>query len=334
MEGFLVSLPVFGTLVWWLVNSREFTLRRKLLTGLTPMLMIGIAGLASMGLYNQAVTGNATKMPYQLHDGIYSASSLLIWKQPPEPEAYNHPRMERFYLEFGRERQLAMRLPEVYWNNLKSKFYLLWRFVPLGMGISFFAIASLWKDRWARMGLLTIGALLCVESLLASSWMYPHYLAPAMALFYALSVQGLRNLRLWNRPQGWGKFVVRVVLVYAILRVVPILIHYQRPQPAHARSVVEKQLLSDDQKDLVIVSYADDYPITRDWVYNAADIDASPIVWARDMGTEKNARLLEYFAGRKIWRWHVGLDDKTILAECSDGETLLDVANKRKSNLK
>src|SRR5207248_10161195 len=38
-----------------------------------------------------------------------------------------------------------------------------------------------------------------------------------------------------------------------------------------------------------------------EWVYNGADIDSSKIVWARDMGSEKNKELLEYFRGRTVW---------------------------------
>ena len=40
--------------------------------------------------------------------------------------------------------------------------------------------------------------------------------------------------------------------------------------------------------------------VVGEWVFNAADIDGSPIVWARDRG-EDNARLRAYFAGRKFW---------------------------------
>jgi hypothetical protein len=34
-------------------------------------------------------------------------------------------------------------------------------------------------------------------------------------------------------------------------------------------------------------------------VYNAADIDASPVVWAREMAD--NSALLKYFSARRIW---------------------------------
>jgi len=38
------------------------------------------------------------------------------------------------------------------------------------------------------------------------------------------------------------------------------------------------------------------------WIYNDADIDASPVAGARGMGVEANQALLNYFHGRKIRR--------------------------------
>src|SRR5258708_20038516 len=38
-----------------------------------------------------------------------------------------------------------------------------------------------------------------------------------------------------------------------------------------------------------------------DWVYNGADIDRQKVVWARDMGAEKNEELLCYYKDRRWW---------------------------------
>jgi len=45
----------------------------------------------------------------------------------------------------------------------------------------------------------------------------------------------------------------------------------------------------------------DDFDLDREWVFNGADIDSQKIVWARDMGSERNRELLDYYRGRKFW---------------------------------
>jgi hypothetical protein len=37
------------------------------------------------------------------------------------------------------------------------------------------------------------------------------------------------------------------------------------------------------------------------WVYNAADIDASKVVWAREMDATDNRELMQYYGVPKAW---------------------------------
>ena len=48
--------------------------------------------------------------------------------------------------------------------------------------------------------------------------------------------------------------------------------------------------------------------IHEEWVYNAADLETAPVIWARDLGQEKNRRLLEQYKGRKAWIINPELD--------------------------
>ena len=52
---------------------------------------------------------------------------------------------------------------------------------------------------------------------------------------------------------------------------------------------------------LIIVRYAPSHLPDPEWVYNAADIDASKVVWARDMDEQNNQELLQYFKNRTVW---------------------------------
>ena len=51
----------------------------------------------------------------------------------------------------------------------------------------------------------------------------------------------------------------------------------------------------------ILVRYGASHSPHREWVYNHADIDGSKVVWARELDAEQNARLLTYFAERKVW---------------------------------
>jgi hypothetical protein len=62
-----------------------------------------------------------------------------------------------------------------------------------------------------------------------------------------------------------------------------------------------RQLDTMGGKHLVLVRYSREHHPGNEWVYNGADIDASPVVWARELDRESNARLIEYFGDRHIW---------------------------------
>ncbi len=314
LEGLLCCLPVAACLLVWLVREGPVSRGQRIRRVVVPMMAVGLAGLAGMGVYNRAVTGDALTLPYKLHDQTYSASSLVIWKTPPPVPRYNHPRMEQFYRQWGRDRQLAMRNPAEYMANLSRKFTLLWNFLPLGIGWSLIPLFWLWRSPWWRLAIGTIAAVLLVHTQLSTSWMYPHYLAPVVALFLAVNVECLRRLNLWQRSQRHGQLLVRIVVILALLKLVPMFIDWTKESRIHPRQYVIRQLASDPaRRHLVIVSYGDDYRIVDDWVYNAADPDAARIVWARDMGKAKNEQLVEYFQDRKVWRWHLESDDDMTL---------------------
>ena len=54
-------------------------------------------------------------------------------------------------------------------------------------------------------------------------------------------------------------------------------------------------------KHLVLVKPKNNPNDFLQWIYNAADIDASPVVWARDMGAREDQALVNYFRGRDVW---------------------------------
>jgi hypothetical protein len=170
--------------------------------------------------------------------------------------------------------------------------------------------------RSRRMRFLVIGGAVYLFGLALNVWLFPHYVAPAVCLVYALLMQAMRYLRQW-RPGGEpaGLFLVRAVAVACLVlcgvRAFAAPLHiavarwpamwYGSAPLGIPRANVVRQLTSLPGRQLAIVRYAPEHNAEDEWVYNAADIDGSRIVWAREMDPASTARLIQYFASRRVW---------------------------------
>ncbi len=76
---------------------------------------------------------------------------------------------------------------------------------------------------------------------------------------------------------------------------------FHSPRGFQERAEVLRNLEAKPGQQLVIVRYGDGHDPDREWVYNAADIDRSKVVWAREMDPARNRQLLDYFRGRQAW---------------------------------
>ncbi len=67
------------------------------------------------------------------------------------------------------------------------------------------------------------------------------------------------------------------------------------------RAQLLEQLSRAGGRHLVIVRYGQRHSVHDEWVYNAADIDAATVVWARAMDAVQDQQLIGYFHDRRIW---------------------------------
>jgi hypothetical protein len=114
-------------------------------------------------------------------------------------------------------------------------------------------------------------------------------------------------IEIWKRTRNAPLFR------FAILLIIPMfhLIWWVSIQDAYAklaingwakdRVAIQQQLLNQSGQDLVLVRYSEKHNPNAEWVYNAADIDSAPVVWAREMSEQRRSRLIDYFHDRKIW---------------------------------
>jgi uncharacterized protein (TIGR03437 family) len=79
------------------------------------------------------------------------------------------------------------------------------------------------------------------------------------------------------------------------------------------RSKVIQQLRAQGGKHLVLVRYSPDHSFHSGVIYNNADIDHSPIVWARALDPASNQALVNYYRDRKSWIFNPDEEPLTLM---------------------
>jgi hypothetical protein len=303
-EGLVAALPAAVVLLVWAWRRWRAAVRVAAAAGAVLLL-----GFAAMGYYNERVTHDPLRMPYQVFAEQYEMVPLFIFGEPSARKAYHHAVFHAYYEGFVMEG----------YRQKKGGFG--WTPEYLEMAPQFFLGFALWlpavfafgppSERWAWFAAAVL-ALLIPASAVSSlaDKLRPHYIAPVAPLFVFLAVAGLRRLRTVRlRGRRIGRPLSEAIVAVSLLSITAGLgfravfgAPYQDAKLVRDRPAITARLLAMEGKDLIIVSYSPQHNEHEEWVYNEADLNDAPIVWARDMGAEKNRRLLEYYAGRKIWR--------------------------------
>ena len=223
--------------------------------------------------------------------------------------------MREFYSQWEMGDFLHARTPAGFLDGTARKLgIVLFFFFGMALFPPLLLLPRVLRDRRLRF-LLAAGAFYAV-GLILNAWLFPHYVAPFTCALYAILLQAMRHLRQWcPGRQPLGLALVRtlpvVCLMLAGLRLCSAPLHLAIPRwPTMwygtaplglPRARVVAQLESYPGPQLAIVRYAPQHAPFDDWVYNAAGIDRSRVVWAREMETRNTTELLRYFRGRRAW---------------------------------
>ncbi len=316
-EGLILSLPVGVGLFIWLLGKQRPALGVMMRRVILPFAVIGIITVGAMGYYNYRITGNVTRLPYLVHTQAYMMSTLFIWQTLPPKPVFRHKIIEDFHEKFELPYYFEKRS---LWGFIEVNFWALMRhFVVVG---SIFAIPLIgsaagilmwsWHNYWGRFALFIYGFF--IVGIMVETYSLPHYWAPITALSYVFVLQGLR---LWRaRDRRVGQFVVfgLPLLAVTVLAITTYLLVSTRDDfsAAMQRARLLTQLKEGQDRHLILVKYGPRHSYFKEWVYNEADIDGSKVVWARDMDSKENCKLVEYFKDRLVWFLEINDDEAPI----------------------
>jgi len=270
-------------------------------------------------IQDKCVTGSWTMLPERLSQYQYGVPAALTFQPDPVPHRELTPQQE---LDYKMQRGFRGSHGETIISFLlrleyRVRYYRFFFLAPLYLVIPIF-LATLREFR-----LVWVVLTLCVFALGVN--FFPafqfHYIAAVSCLFVLVSVVGLERLSIFT-IRGWavGQEAATLVVVLCLAQFVLWYTAHvfdtrdfslaMRPYETwdainHAnperRIAVNKQLAQLPGKVLVFVRYWPQHIFQEEWVYNAADIDGSRIVWARDLGAAEDAKLQHYYPDRQAW---------------------------------
>jgi len=352
-EGMIVSLPAAITLLIWLLKRPRELRKPSWLRVALPAAIVLLITFACMGYYNHRVTGKATRMAWEHHHDQYCTFPIFVWQRPKMEMTWNHEELKEFHGFWEVDLWMRHRSAEGLAVETGRKLRTLWAFYLAGtprldqpiefmeeqigkgpVGITKRITAGMSIGDLVLGGLLTLpllslpwvlrrrgmklALLCCVGAVLANLVTvatFPHYAAPMTALVMLLIVQCLRHTRAQRNKTGTIVFAV-VIGVSMVLFVAAFNPPWRAGRPTwhleRARFLAEMEQIEGNH--LIVVRYGQGHSVHNEWVFNRADIDGAKVVFARDMGEEKNKALLDYYSekgaggARHIWMLEVSND--------------------------
>jgi len=306
-EGLIFSLPLGAVFLWWMLGKTDSAppwpvrLRKVIL----PAAAVLVAGVGFVGYYNWRTTGSPRIFAMSLNQKFYDSSAIFIWETPGPPMPHNNPQFDDFYNRWQRNlyHHTSSDLQKIGWRKIRlvAQTYFWWDLLLILPALYF-----LHKRR--KLYILWAALLFNIIAFFSLAWTLPHYVAPAMCAFFALFAAGIRQLRLFEwRGYALGLFLSRLVILGLVLQTANAVVTGNEDPMGiggvrlESRMEVIHCLEATPGKHLVLVRYSPHHYVHDEWVFNGADIEASRIVWARELDAAQNQKLIEHFQDRKIW---------------------------------
>jgi len=278
-------------------------------TRLMPAVLVLVPAIVLTLVQNKQVTGSWATLPYMLSQYEYGVPATFTVQPNPIPHRQLTREQQLDYEIQSQTHGASVDTVATFWERFVSRirFYRFFFLAPLYLALPFFLPAL--RERKFLWVIFTL--LLFSLGTNFYPYFYTHYIAAVTCLFVLISVTALERLSRFN--------LARVILFLCAAHFVFWYgLHLSRSGPLDAamtpyetwdainhddpegRIAINRQLAALAGKQLVFVRYYPPHDF-REWVHNAADIDAAQIVWARDLGPEENEKLRRYYTGRTVW---------------------------------
>jgi hypothetical protein len=311
-EGLLFAAPFGATLV---LRCRSFLVW-------APIAVVLAAGAAFTLQYNARVTGHPTRFPYTEYQRQYGYVPSFNIQQLNPAITYRNLSVANVFFKWEYDQWKRFRS----WGLVVDRVREWGSVVTLAAGgapLMLVFLGFLWttaQDRRMFLPLLGLGAVF-LGSFLQIVY-NQRYAAPAVAALLLLLVQSFRHLRHSRLPTViGGRALCRVIpaaMLIALSAAQGARLYRQetieQTKPVNARrGKIERRLLDQNGgRHLVVVRYTGTQNPHEEWVYSRADIDASEVVWAHDMGVEENRKLIDYFKDRTVWLFLPDADPESL----------------------
>jgi hypothetical protein len=258
-------------------------------------------------LHNQRVTADGLTLPYSLSRYQYGIPAAFTVQPNPVPHRQLTPQQQLVYTVESSVHGATADTLRSYFSRLAGRagFYRFFFLPPLYLALPFFFL----KLREFRFAWLLATALLFALGTNFYPYFYAHYIAALAGLFILVSVVSVATLSRFS-PAAASILLFFCFMHFAFWYG----LHFGRNETMWGfesgdtinygdpggRLAVNQELLKTPGKQLIFVRYGPQHKLAE-WVFNGADVDQARVVWARDLGTAENQKLLHYYPGRKAW---------------------------------
>ena len=272
-----------------------------------PLTAVLAPALAVVLWYNAQVTGSAWKLPYQVAREQYGVPQTFFWEKPVQHTDFRHAEVRRVY-EAQLEMHETRRHPLELLALLASRVVIVWRdYFHVGWLPVLLFVPAVLAMRSMRLLTRVLAAFLIAQGLYF--YFAGAYLAPVYGALVIVLVQAVRLLR-WKAPRAGVAALAMIAAGPVVsLAAIPLGITLPGWLPSvqkdwfrnPVRAAVYAELGKKPSPQLVIVRYGEGHDLRDEYVYNTPRIDDAHVVWARDMGEERNEELFRYYPQREAW---------------------------------